>query len=181
MPTSRIKYICVEYGLKVLCEEANIYGDFLQMNLALNNEFLIDKDTRKTLDFSQQFEHKYHYINEGGLTYLLMADPDVPADLCFNCLEAVQQEFLKDFGKVNYESVPLYGLDFKHKLRYYLKQFNGDKEEIIIHQYCRNKCKNKILDQTSFQPQASISQPQPQPQQTLQQSKVYQAKELVAA
>ena len=82
------------------------------------------------------------YLNENGLTYLIMTDMKYSKGSALACLESIKKEFLSTFPDTNFESLEEFGLEkeFKPKLKLKYEYYNENKEVI-------NESTKKLMDE----------------------------------
>jgi hypothetical protein len=70
------------------------------------------------------------YINENGITYLIMTDLKYSKSSALSCLESIKKEFLSSFADKDLESLQEFELDkeFKPKLKMKYEYYNENKE-----------------------------------------------------
>ena len=120
-----IIYALVGYQERVLCEHSDQQGNFTQMSSSILKK--VQPNSRATFDYEGQYY--FHYINESGVTYMMMCEAGYPKEVAFSFLESLKKEFLSSFGNVDFSTVPPRSLNFRDKIQFYIDEYNSQKEK----------------------------------------------------
>ena len=134
---SSIIYALVGYGEKPLASYSEFKGTF--QKTCQNYLHSIESNSSGGYRVDDYF---IFYINENGVTYLIMTDVKYSKGAALSCLESIKKEFLSSFADVDLEKVEEFGLDkeFKPKLKMKYEYYNENKDVI-------NESTQKLLDE----------------------------------
>ena len=137
MSTNSIIYSLVGYGGKPLAHYSDFKGTF--QKTCQNYLHSIESNSSGGYRVDDYF---IFYINENGVTYLIMTDVKYSKGAALSCLESIKKEFLSSFADVDLEKVEEFGLDkeFKPKLKMKYEYYNENKDVI-------NESTQKLLDE----------------------------------
>ena len=134
---SSIIYALVGYGGKPLASYSEFKGTF--QKTCQNYLHSIESNSSGGYRVDDYF---IFYINENGISYLIMTDYKYSKGAALSCLESIKKEFLSSFADVDLDTVEEFGLEkeFKPKLKMKYEYYNENKEVI-------NESTQKLLDE----------------------------------
>ena len=137
MSTNSIIYSLVGFGEKPLAQYSEFKGTF--QKTCQNYLHSIESNSSGGIKLDDYF---IFYINENGITYLIMTDIKYSKGSALACLESIKKEFLSSFADKNFEENEEFGLDkeFKPKLKMKYEYYNENKEAI-------NESTQKLMDE----------------------------------
>ena len=137
MSTNSIIYALVGFGEKPLAQYSEFKGTFLKT--CQNYLHSIESNSSGGIKLDDYF---IFYINENGITYLIMTDVKYSKGSALACLESIKSEFLSLFSDKNFDEIEEFGLDkeFKPKLKMKYEYYNENKEVI-------NESTQKLMDE----------------------------------
>ena len=137
MSSNSIIYALVGYGGKPLASYSEFKGTF--QKTCQNYLHSIEANSSGGYRVDDYF---IFYINENGISYLIMTDINYSKGSALSCLESIKKEFLSSFADVDLDSVEEFGLekDFKAKLKMKYEYYNENKNVI-------NESTQKLLDE----------------------------------
>ena len=134
---SSIIYALVGYGGKPLASYSEFKGTF--QKTCQNYLHSIESNSSGGYRVDDYF---IFYINENGISYLIMTDYKYSKGAALSCLESIKKEFLSSFADVDLDTVEEFGLEkeFKPKLKMKYEYYNENKEVI-------NESTQKLMDE----------------------------------
>ncbi len=143
----KIIYALIAKNEKPLVEYSNYTGTFNQ--ICLNYLKKIDSETSKAIKVDNYI---LFYINEQGITYMIMTGKLYKKESAIGCLQSIQREFTSTFEGRDFDGELNFGLDdeFREKLKLKFNYFNenqdvsDDKLEILKEQL--NLMKDEVLE-----------------------------------
>ena len=137
MTTNSIIYALVGFGEKPLAEYSEFKGTFQKQCQNYLHSVDINSSGGYKLD-----DYFIFYLNENGLTYLILTDKTYSKASALACLESIKKEFLSSFPDTDFESVKEFALnkEFKIKLKMKYEYYNENKEVI-------NESTEKLMDE----------------------------------
>jgi hypothetical protein len=137
MSTNSIIYALVGFGEKPLSSYSEFKGTFQKQCQNYLRSVDINSSGGYKLD-----DYFIFYLNENGLTYLIMTDMKYSKASALACLESIKKEFLASFPDTDFDSIEEFGLDkdFKQKLKMKYEYYNENKEVI-------NESTQKLMDE----------------------------------
>ena len=137
MTQNCIIYCLVAYGEKSLAQYSEYKGTF--QKTCQNYLHSVESNTSAGYKIDDYF---IYYINENGITYLIMTDSKYSKGSALSCLESIKKEFLSSFADTNFEEIEEFGLDkeFKPKLKMKYEYFNENKDVV-------NESTQKLVDE----------------------------------
>ena len=137
MASNSIIYSLVGYGEKPLAAYSEYKGTF--QKTCQNYLHSVEPNSSGGYKIDDYF---IFYINENGITYLIMTDLKYSKGSALACLESIKKEFLSSFADTDFDSVQEFGLDkeFKPKLKMKYEYFNENKDVI-------NESTQKLMDE----------------------------------
>ncbi|KAI8325964.1 synaptobrevin domain-containing protein [Martensiomyces pterosporus] len=107
MASSGIIYALVARGPIILAEHSNTTGNFQQVTQAIL-EKIPPNDSKLTYVYDR---YLFHYISEGGIVYLCMADDKFGRRIPFAFLQDMMERFVSAFTDSEIEHAMAYGLN----------------------------------------------------------------------
>ena len=137
MTTNSIIYTLVGFGEKPLASYSEFKGTFQKQCQNYLHSVDINSSGGYKLD-----DYFIFYLNENGLTYLILTDKTYSKASALACLESIKKEFLSSFADTNLEDIEEFGLDkdFRQKLKMKYEYYNENKEVI-------NESTEKLMDE----------------------------------
>ena len=137
MSSNLIIYALVGYGDKALAQYSEYKGTF--QKTCQNYLHSVEPNSSGGYKIDDYF---IFYINENGITYLIMTDVKYPKTSALTCLESIKKEFLSSFPNTDLDTVDEFGLDkdFKPKLKMKYEYYNDNKEAL-------NESTQKLMDE----------------------------------
>ena len=137
MTQNCIIYCLVAYGEKSLSQYSEYKGTFIKT--CQNYLHSVESNTSAGYKIDDYF---IYYINENGITYLIMTDAKYSKVSALSCLESIKKEFLSSFADTNFEEIEEFGLDkeFRPKLKMKYEYFNENKDVV-------NESTQKLVDE----------------------------------
>ena len=137
MTTNSIIYTLVGFGEKPLASYSEFKGTF--QNQCQNYLHSVDINSSGGYKLGDYY---IFYLNENGLTYLILTDKTYSKASALACLESIKKEFLSSFPDTDFESVKEFALnkEFKIKLKMKYEYYNENKEVI-------NESTEKLMDE----------------------------------
>ena len=137
MASNSIIYSLVGYGEKPLAAYSEYKGTF--QKTCQNYLHSVEPNSSGGYKIDDYF---IFYINENGITYLIMTDAKYSKVSALSCLESIKKEFLSSFADTNFEEIEEFGLDkeFKPKLKMKYEYFNKNKDIV-------NESTQKLIDE----------------------------------
>ena len=137
MSNNSIIYALVGYGDKPLSQYSEFKGTF--QKTCQNYLHSVENNSSGGYKLDDYF---IFYLNENGVTYLIMTDMKYSKGSALACLESIKKEFLATFPDTDFESVEEFGLDkdFRPKLKLKYEYYNENKEVI-------NESTQKLMDE----------------------------------
>ena len=137
MSTNSIIYALVGFGEKPLAQYSEFKGTF--QKTCQNYLHSIESNSSGGIKVDDYF---IFYINENGITYLIMTDNKYSKASALACLESIKTEFSTLFPGKNFDEVEEFGLDkeFKPKLKMKYEYYNENKEAV-------NESTQKLIDE----------------------------------
>lgn len=137
MTQNCIIYCLVAYGEKSLAQYSEYKGTF--QKTCQNYLHSVESNTSAGYKIDDYF---IYYINENGITYLIMTDSKYSKGSALSCLESIKKEFLSSFADTNLEDIEEFGLDkdFRQKLKMKYEYFNENKDVV-------NESTQKLVDE----------------------------------
>ena len=116
----RIIYSLIAKYDKPLAEYSNFTGTFSQACL----------NYLKKVEAIQVDDFIIFYINENGLTFMIMTGKKYPKQAALGCLESIKREFYSTYEGRDFDGELRFGLneEFKKKLKLKFEYFNENKE-----------------------------------------------------
>ena len=123
--SSNLIYALIGYGDKPLAQYSEYKGTF--QKTCQNYLHSVEPNSSGGYKIDDYF---IFYINENGITYLIMTDVKYPKGAALSCLESIKKEFLSSFSNTDFDSADEFGLDkdFKPKLKMKYEYFNENTE-----------------------------------------------------
>ena len=127
MSSNSIIYALVGYGGKPLASYSEFKGTF--QKTCQNYLHSIEANSSGGYRVDDYF---IFYINENGISYLIMTDINYSKGSALSCLESIKKEFLSSFSNIDFDSADEFGLDkdFKPKLKMKYEYYNENKEAV---------------------------------------------------
>ena len=121
----RIIYSLIAKYDKPLVEYSNFTGTFNEA--CLNMLKKIENNTSKAI---QVGDYIIFYMNEEGLTFMIMTGKKYPKQAALGCLESIKREFYSTYEGRDFDGELRFGLneEFKKKLKLKFEYFNENKE-----------------------------------------------------
>ena len=121
----RIIYSLIAKYDKPLVEYSNFTGTFNEA--CLNMLKKIENNTSKAI---QVGDYIIFYMNEEGLTFMIMTGKRYPKQAAIGCLESIKREFYSTYQGRDFDGELRYGLndEFKKKLKMKFEYFNENKD-----------------------------------------------------
>ncbi len=121
----RIIYSLIAKYDKPLVEYSNFTGTFSQA--CLNYLKKVENNASKAI---QVDDFIIFYINENGLTFMIMTGKKYPKQAALGCLESIKREFYSTYEGRDFDGELRFGLneEFKKKLKLKFEYFNENKE-----------------------------------------------------
>ena len=121
----RIIYSLIAKYDKPLVEYSNFTGTFSQA--CLNYLKKVENNSSKAI---QVDDFIIFYINENGLTFMIMTGKKYPKQAALGCLESIKREFYSTYEGRDFDGELRYGLndEFKKKLKLKFEYFNENKD-----------------------------------------------------
>ena len=137
MSNNSIIYALVGYGDKPLSAYSEFKGTF--QKTCQNYLHSVENNSSGGYKLDDYF---IFYLNENGITYLIMTDMKYSKSSALACLESIKKEFLASFPDTDFESIEEFGLDkdFRPKLKLKYEYYNENKEVI-------NESTQKLMDE----------------------------------
>ena len=137
MSNNSIIYALVGYGEKPLAAYSEFKGTFQKTC----QNYLHSVENNSSGGYKLD-DYYIFYLNENGITYLIMTDMKYSKSSALACLESIKKEFLATFPDTDFESIEEFGLDkeFKPKLKLKYEYYNENKEVI-------NESTQKLMDE----------------------------------
>ena len=137
MTQNCIIYCLVAYGEKSLAQYSEYKGTF--QKACQNYLHSIESNTSAGYKIDDYF---IYYINENGITYLILTGSKYSKGSALSCLESIKKEFLSSFADTNFEEIEEFGLnkEFKPKLKMKYEYFNENKDVV-------NESTQKLVDE----------------------------------
>ena len=137
MTQNCIIYSLVAYGEKSLAQYSEYKGTF--QKTCQNYLHSVESNTSAGYKIDDYF---IYYINENGITYLILTGSKYSKGSALSCLESIKKEFLSSFADTNFEEIEEFGLDkeFKPKLKMKYEYFNENKDVV-------NESTQKLVDE----------------------------------
>ena len=125
MEPNSIIYSLVGFGDKPLAAYSEYKGTFQKTCQNYLHSVEANSSGGYTID-----DYCIFYINENGITYLIMTDLKYSKISALSCLESIKKEFLSSFADKDLESLQEFELDkeFKPKLKMKYEYYNENKE-----------------------------------------------------
>lgn len=125
--TSSIIYALIGYHDKPLCAYSEYKGTF--QKVCQNFLHNIEENSSGGYKIDDYF---IFYINENGISYVIMTDVTYSRITATACLESIQREFKETYKDKDFEVMGSFSLDpeFKPKLKMKYEYFNENKEVI---------------------------------------------------
>ncbi|KAG9095000.1 hypothetical protein FS749_011337, partial [Ceratobasidium sp. UAMH 11750] len=80
-------------------------------------------------------QYLFHYVSEGGLTFLVMADDAAGRRMPFTFLADLQRRFTTAYSREQIDDVPAYGLnEFSPQIGKLIEQYNTSPPDDALHQ-----------------------------------------------
>ena len=137
MTENSIIYCLVAYGEKPLAQ----YSEYKPTFLKTCQKYLHSVESNTSAGYKVEDSFIY-YINENGITYLILTGSKYSKGSALSCLESIKKEFLSSFADTNFEEIEEFGLDkeFRSKLKMKYEYFNENKDVI-------NESTQKLVDE----------------------------------
>ena len=137
MEPNSIIYSLVGFGDKPLAAYSEYKGTFQKTCQNYLHSVEANSSGGYTID-----DYCIFYINENGITYLIMTDLKYSKSSALSCLESIKKEFLSSFADKDLESLQEFELDkeFKPKLKMKYEYYNENKE-------VANESTQKLMDE----------------------------------
>ena len=123
----KIIYSLIAKHDKPLVEYSNFTGTFNEACLNLLKK--IEDNSSKAVKVG---DFIIFYLNENGLTFMIMTGKQYPKTTAIGCLQSIKTEFNSTYEGRDFEGELRYGLDskseFKEKLRLKFEYFNENKD-----------------------------------------------------
>ncbi len=127
MSDGKIIYALIAKGVKPLVDYSNYTGTFDQICI----RYLKNIGPGTSAAIKLEDGYTIFYINEGNITYLIMADNTYPKEAALGCLESIKKEFISIYSDgSNIENNEDFALnnEFQTKLRMKFDYFNANKD-----------------------------------------------------
>ncbi len=137
MSSNSIIYALVGYGEKPLAAYSEFKGTFHKT--CQNYLHSVENNSSGGYKLDDYF---IFYLNENGITYLIMTDMKYSKGSALACLESIKKEFVSTFPDTDFESAEEFALDkeFKPKLKMKYDYYNENKDVI-------NESTQKLMDE----------------------------------
>ena len=137
MSSNSIIYALVGYGEKPLEEYSEFKGTFHKT--CQNYLHSVENNSSGGYKLDDYF---IFYLNENGITYLIMTDMKYSKGSALACLESIKKEFVSTFPDTDFESAEEFALnkEFKPKLKMKYDYYNENKDVI-------NESTQKLMDE----------------------------------
>ena len=137
MSSNSIIYALVGYGEKPLAEYSEFKGTFHKT--CQNYLHSVENNSSGGYKLDDYF---IFYLNENGITYLIMTDMKYSKGSALACLESIKKEFVSTFPDSDFESAEEFALnkEFKPKLKMKYDYYNENKDVI-------NESTQKLMDE----------------------------------
>ena len=137
MSSNSIIYALVGYGEKPLAEYSEFKGTFHKT--CQNYLHSVENNSSGGYKLDDYF---IFYLNENGITYLIMTDMKYSKGSALACLERIKKEFVSTFPDTDFESAEEFALnkEFKPKLKMKYDYYNENKDVI-------NESTQKLMDE----------------------------------
>jgi hypothetical protein len=137
MSSNSIIYALVGYGEKPLAEYSEFKGTFHKT--CQNYLHSVENNSSGGYKLDDYF---IFYLNENGITYLIMTDMKYSKGSALACLESIKKEFVSTFPDTDFESAEEFALnkEFKPKLKMKYDYYNENKDVI-------NESTQKLMDE----------------------------------
>lgn len=126
MSEGNIIFALIAKGVKPLVSYSNFTGTFDQ--ICINYLKKVGPGTSAAV----QLDNGYllYYLNENGVTFLIMTESGYPKSTAVGCLDSIKKEFQRVFLDNNLDNIENYGLnnEFQTKLRMKFDYFNANKD-----------------------------------------------------
>ena len=121
----KIIYALVGAGVKPLTGYSNFTGTFDQA--CINYLKQIGPNSSGVAAVNDYF---IIFLNETGVTYMVMTDNTYPKEAALGCLESIKKEFQSTYPSLDLDSVTNFGLNdqFQSKLRMKFDYFNANQD-----------------------------------------------------
>jgi vesicle-associated membrane protein 7 len=125
MADDKIIYSLISKNDKPLVEYSNFSGTFNQV--CLNYLKRIENDTTKAVKIDDFY---IFYINERGVTFLIMTGKLYPKEAAIGCLTSIKREFNQTYEGRDFDGELNFGLndEYKEKLKMKFDYFNENKD-----------------------------------------------------
>ena len=132
-----IIYALVGFGEKPLAEYSEFKGTFHKT--CQNYLHSVENNSSGGYKLDDYF---IFYLNENGITYLIMTDMKYSKGSALACLESIKKEFVSTFPDTDFESAEEFALnkEFKPKLKMKYDYYNENKDVI-------NESTQKLMDE----------------------------------
>ena len=143
----KIIYSLVAKYDKPLAEYSNFTGTFNEA--CLNMLKKIEYNTSKAIQID---DYIIFYINENGITFMIMTGKRYPKQSAVGCLESIKREFYASYEGRDFDGELRYGLndEFKKKLKLKFEYFNENKnvsdEKLELLKNEMGKMKDEIFE-----------------------------------
>ena len=126
MTENRIIYILIAKDKTPLCGYSEHTGDFVQMCENMLGQ--VKNESSAAINLGTGYV--VFYINEAGITYMLMTTAIFPKSTAVGCIESIQKEFQSTYIGKDFNKISDYCLDkeFKDKLKMKYEFFNENSE-----------------------------------------------------
>lgn len=126
MSENKIIYILIAKDTLPLAGYSAYQGDFIQKCESFLSKVKKDSSVAVNLDSG----YTIFYINENGITYLVMANSLFPKPTAIGCIESIKKEFQSTYIGRDFDSEQDYGLneEFQEKLKMKYEFFNENTE-----------------------------------------------------
>ena len=137
MSSNSIIYALVGYGEKPLAAYSEFKGTFHKT--CQNYLHSVENNSSGGYKLDDYF---IFYLNENGITYLIMTDMKYSKGSALACLESIKKEFVSTFPDTDFESAEEFALnkEFKPKLKMKYDYYNENKDVI-------NESTQKLMDE----------------------------------
>ena len=137
MSSNSIIYALVGYGEKPLAAYSEFKGTFHKT--CQNYLHSVENNSSGGYKLDDYF---IFYLNENGITYLIMTDMKYSKGSALACLESIKKEFESTFPDTDFESAEEFALnkEFKPKLKMKYDYYNENKDVI-------NESTQKLMDE----------------------------------
>ena len=127
MSSNSIIYALVGYGEKPLAAYSEFKGTFHKT--CQNYLHSVENNSSGGYKLDDYF---IFYLNENGITYLIMTDMKYSKGSALACLESIKKEFVSTFPDTDFESAEEFALnkEFKPKLKMKYDYYNENKDVI---------------------------------------------------